>query len=89
MAGKKGHRGWGRIRRLPSKRFQANYVGPDLVRHNAPTTFTTKMDAEAFLHAERRSIEQGSLGRAWAAGGRAEGHGGHGGRLRQNLDRAP
>ena len=49
MAGKKGHRGWGRIRRLPSKRFQANYVGPDLVRHNAPTTFTTKMDAEAFL----------------------------------------
>ena len=24
------------IRRLPSKRYQANYVGPDLVRHNAP-----------------------------------------------------
>lgn len=65
MAGKKGHRGWGRIRRLPSKRFQANYVGPDLVRHNAPTTFTTKMDAEAFLHAERRSIEQGT----WVAPG--------------------
>ena len=36
MAGKKGRRGWGRIRRLPSsKRFQANYVGPDKVRYNA------------------------------------------------------
>ena len=57
MAGKKGHRSWGRIRRLPSKRYQASYVGPDLVRHNAPSTFTTKMDAEAWLHAERRSME--------------------------------
>lgn len=60
MAGTRGHRSWGRIRRLPSKRYQANYVGPDLVRHNAPTTFTTKMDAEAWLHAERRSIEMGT-----------------------------
>src|SRR6476660_328397 len=60
MAGKRGHRSWGRIRRLPSKRYQANYVGPDLVRQNAPTTFTTKMDAEAWLHAERRYIEMGS-----------------------------
>jgi integrase len=63
VAGKKGHRSWGRIRRLPSKRYQANYVGPDLVRHNAPSTFTTKMDAEAWLYAERRSIERG----AWVA----------------------
>jgi len=40
MAGKKGRRGWGRIRRLPSsKRFQANYVGPDKVRYNGPDTF--------------------------------------------------
>ncbi len=58
MAGKAGHRGWGRIRQLPSKRYQANYVGPDLVRHNAPSTFTTRMDAEAWLAAERRSIER-------------------------------
>ena len=60
MAGKKGHRSWGRIRRLPSKRYQASYVGPDLVRHNAPSTFTTKMDGEAWLQAERRSMELGS-----------------------------
>jgi hypothetical protein len=29
VVGKKGRRGWGRIRRLPSSgRYQANYVGP-------------------------------------------------------------
>ena len=59
MVGKKGRRGWGRIRRLPSSgRYQANYVGPDRVRHNAFTTFETKMDAEAWLAAERRSIDR-------------------------------
>ena len=63
MAGKRGHRSWGRIRRLPSKRYQANSVGPDLVRHNAPTTFTSKLDAEYWFAAERRSIELG----AWTA----------------------
>lgn len=59
MAGKKGHRGWGHIRRLPnkSKRFQASYIGPDLVRHYAARTFTAKMDAEHWLADERRSIE--------------------------------
>lgn len=58
MAGKAGHRGWGRIRQLPSGKWQANYVGPDLVRHNAPATFSTKMDAEHWLSNERRSIER-------------------------------
>jgi integrase len=59
MTGKKGRRGWGKIRQLPNKsrRFQASYVGPDMVRHNAPTTYTTKMDAEGWLAAERRLIE--------------------------------
>jgi hypothetical protein len=58
MVGKQGRRGWGRIRRLPSKRWQANYVGPDLMRHNAPHTFTAKMDAERWLSDERRLIER-------------------------------
>ena len=50
LAGKKGRRGWGRIRRLPSsKRYQASYVGPDLRHHNAPNTFTAKMAAERRL----------------------------------------
>jgi integrase len=36
-------------------------MGPDLVRHNAPSTFETKMDAEAWLIDERRLI----AGRLW------------------------
>jgi integrase len=57
MVGIKGRRGWGWIRRLPSKRFQASYIGPDLVRHKAPTTFSTRMDAEGWMSNERRKIE--------------------------------
>jgi integrase len=58
MAGKAGHRGWGKIRQLPSGRWQASYVGPDLVRHNAPATFSAKMDAEGWLVNERRAVER-------------------------------
>lgn len=58
MVGKSGHRGWGWIRRLPSGRWQASYIGPDLVRHKAPKTFTAKMDAEHWLSNERRLIER-------------------------------
>lgn len=58
MAGKKGHRGWGWIRKLPSGRWQASYIGPDLVRHRAPRTFTAKMDGERWLSDERRLIER-------------------------------
>lgn len=38
---------------MPSKRWQAFYTGPDGQRHTAPSTFETKMDAEAWLIAER------------------------------------
>ncbi|HZU48704.1 MAG TPA: tyrosine-type recombinase/integrase [Mycobacterium sp.] len=58
MAGKKGRRGWGWVRRLPSGRFQASYIGPDLVRHWAPRTYTSKLDAERWLADERWSIER-------------------------------
>jgi integrase len=57
MAGKAGRRGWGWIRQLPSRRFQASYIGPDLVRHKASVTFSTRMDAEGWLVRERRKIE--------------------------------
>jgi integrase len=57
VAGTKGHRGWGWVRKLPSKRYQASYVGPDLMRHKAPTTFAAKLDAEGWLSQERRRIE--------------------------------
>lgn len=50
-------RSWGKIRRLPSKRYQASYIGPDLQRHVAPTTYTARMDAEGWLRDERRLIE--------------------------------
>uniref|UniRef100_UPI003D8F9097 tyrosine-type recombinase/integrase n=1 Tax=Gordonia sp. B7-2 TaxID=3420932 RepID=UPI003D8F9097 len=60
MAGKPGRRGWGYIRKLPSGRFQASYIGDDLKRHKAPRTFTAKMDAEAWLAKERRELEVGT-----------------------------
>ena len=43
---KRTRRGFGSIRRLPSKRYQASYQGPDGARHKAPDTFATKGDAE-------------------------------------------
>jgi integrase len=51
------------MRRLPSKRWQAFYTGPDTALHYAPTTFETKGDAEAWLTDERRLIAAG----AWIA----------------------
>jgi integrase len=56
MAGTKGRRGWGWIRRSGS-RWHASYIGPDVIRHSAPRTFTAKMDAEEWLAKERRLIE--------------------------------
>ncbi len=47
-------RGFGAIRVLPSGRYQASYIGPDLARHPAPHTFETQVDAEGWLAAERR-----------------------------------
>ena len=35
MAGTAKHRGFGHVRKLPSKRWQASYIGPDLARHTA------------------------------------------------------
>jgi hypothetical protein len=57
-------RSFGYIRRLPSKRYQASYIGPDLGRHAAPDTFETKMDAEAWLRDERKIISSGKYRRA-------------------------
>lgn len=49
-------RGFGQITKLPSGRFRARYTGPDEIRHAAPYTFETRMDAEAWLAAERRLL---------------------------------
>jgi integrase len=50
-------RSFGTIRRLPSKMYQASYIGPDMARHNAPGTFTARADAEGWIALERRLIE--------------------------------
>jgi len=49
--------GFGAIRRPPSKRFQASYLGPDLRRHVAPITLAARIDAEWWLATERRLVE--------------------------------
>lgn len=71
MAGRSGQRGWGSIRPLPSGRYQAFYTDPEgrtylspagnsrPLRHVAPVTFESKIDAEAWLADERRSISTG------------------------------
>ncbi len=57
MRAQQGHRrGFGAIRKLPSGRYQASYVGPDLVRHKAPTTYQTREDAEGWLYKQRGAV---------------------------------
>ncbi len=65
MAGTSQHRRFGWIRKLPSRRYQASYVGPDTVRHRAPGTFAAKIDAEGWLSGESRLVDSG----AWSPPG--------------------
>jgi integrase len=53
----KSRRRFGSIRKLPSKRFQARYTGPDRKVHTAPETFDTKGDAEAWLAVEWAKVQ--------------------------------
>ena len=55
-------RGFGTIRRLPSGRLQASYIGPDDQRHNAPSTFQTRGDADRWLAAQQTAIASGTWG---------------------------
>jgi integrase len=55
-------RGFGRLRQLPSGRWQAAYVGPDTRLHQAPRTYSTESDAEGWLAIERRKIDLGTWG---------------------------
>jgi integrase len=69
---KRTRRSFGQIRRLPSKRWQAMYTGPDTQLHYAPSTFDAKIDAEEWLAAERRLIASG----AWVSpSARQQGYG--------------
>ena len=51
-------RQFGKLRKLPSKRWQASYIGPDQIRHAGTATFTAKGDAEEWLNDERKLIER-------------------------------
>jgi integrase len=60
MPGKPNRRGFGYIRKLPSGRYHASITGPDTRRHNAPSTFQSKQDAEGWLAAEHKLISAGT-----------------------------
>lgn len=52
-------RRFGRVRRLPSGRFQARYLGPDGKDRPAPGTFATKTEAEVWLARKEVEIRDG------------------------------
>ncbi len=52
-------RDFGSVRKLPSGKFQARYRDPDGERRHAPTTFTTKKAAAAYLSDVQSDIERG------------------------------
>ena len=54
-----GKRRFGRVRQLPSGRWQARYPGPDGRDRSAPETFTTKTDAERWLSVKEAEIIKG------------------------------
>ncbi len=53
-------RRFGRVRRLPSGRWQARYPGPDGKDRTAPNTFATKTDAARFLTATEVDMARGT-----------------------------
>ncbi|MGW0757759.1 tyrosine-type recombinase/integrase [Streptomyces sp. NPDC002814] len=57
MAGKR--RQFGRVRKLPSGRYQARYVGPDGQLRPAPETFRTKKDADDWLADKQTEMRRG------------------------------
>ena len=50
---------WGKVRKLPSGRYQASYVAPDGERHTAPDDVHAKVDADAWLATQRALIVNG------------------------------
>src|SRR5262249_31766649 len=65
MAGKTGRRQFGAVRKLPSGRWQASYIGPDGERHTArtddgrPLTFDGRQYANAYLSRVHGDIQAG------------------------------
>ena len=59
MANKKGRRRFGNVRKLPSGRFQARYLGPDGIERTAPNTFDTEKLAKDWLTVTEAEIIRG------------------------------
>lgn len=56
---RKRRESWGRLRKLPSGKYQASFL-LDGITHNAPTTFQGVADAKAWLNVQRLEIERGT-----------------------------
>jgi integrase len=59
--GRRAARGWGKIRELPSGRYQASYLDAAGVRRNAPDTFHNRDHADAWLARQRAALDAGTL----------------------------
>jgi integrase len=53
------HRRFGNVRKLPSGKYQASFMGPAGIRQNAPQTFRTKTDADRWLATVEADISRG------------------------------
>lgn len=66
MAGRTNARSWGRVRKLPSGRWQASYLAPNGQTYTArteadkPLTFATRGDADAWLNKVRNTVDAGT-----------------------------
>jgi integrase len=58
MPGKR--RRFGYVRRLPSGRFQASFIGPSGTRQTAPGTFRTRTDADRWLSGVEADLSRGA-----------------------------
>jgi integrase len=56
----KKRRRFGYVRKLPSGRYQASFIGPSGLRQTAPGTFRTKTDAGRWLSAAEADILRGA-----------------------------
>lgn len=59
MARRPFKRAFGEISKLPSGRFRARYMGLDLNRYSAPSTFVARIDAESWLAEVNRRMSRG------------------------------
>jgi len=53
-------RRFGYVRKLPSGRYQASFIGPSGLRQTAPSTFRTKTDADRWLASAEADIVRGA-----------------------------